>query len=316
VKLLICTDGLVYAERAVRLGADFARALDANVTVLHVCPPASVSDPMKLAMRRRKVAEWSEEIPGVGHLERAARFLSEKGLARPLQTQSSEPRHIFRKAPEGGVELHLLGHGAERVRLKLREGNAAEEILKEAQEGSYDLIITGSRGHHGDAPYYVGSTALRMAEFAPCSVLIAKNVKDPQRFLICTDGSGLAEQAELFGANIAQALSAGVTVLTVASDEGDLGPAKERVRRAEMVLSQTGRPAPVKVRLGRPSEEIIAEAKDHDIVVMGASGSSAVRRFFLGSVPLKVIEYGECSVLLVREKRVRSRRLPKEKTPA
>jgi nucleotide-binding universal stress UspA family protein len=106
-----------------------------------------------------------------------------------------------------------------------------------------------------------------------------------------------------------------VTVLTVASDEGDLGPAKERVRRAEMVLSQTGRPTPVKVRLGRPSEEIIAEAKDHDIVVMGASGSSAVRRFFLGSVPLKVIEYGECSVLLVREKRVRSRRLPKEKTP-
>ncbi|HEY5595182.1 MAG TPA: universal stress protein, partial [Nitrospiria bacterium] len=56
------------------------------------------------------------------------------------------------------------------------------------------------------------------------------------------------------------------------------------------------------VRVGRPSEVIIDEAKDHDIVVMGASGSSAVRRFFLGSVPLKVIEYGACPVLLVREK--------------
>jgi nucleotide-binding universal stress UspA family protein len=53
---------------------------------------------------------------------------------------------------------------------------------------------------------------------------------------------------------------------------------------------------------------IIDEAKDHDIVVMGASGSSAVRRFFLGSVPLKVIEYGACPVLLVREKPESKRR--------
>ena len=58
----------------------------------------------------------------------------------------------------------------------------------------------------------------------------------------------------------------------------------------------------VKVLQGAPFEVIINEAKDHDIVVMGASGSSRVRRFFLGSVPLKVIEYGECPVLIVREK--------------
>ena len=67
-----------------------------------------------------------------------------------------------------------------------------------------------------------------------------------------------------------------------------------------MVLNQLGIHARVKVKIGRPSEEIIQEAGDHDIVVMGASGSSAVRRFFLGSVPLKVIEYGESPVLLIR----------------
>jgi len=112
----------------------------------------------------------------------------------------------------------------------------------------------------------------------------------------------LAERAELFGATIAQALGARVMVLSVSPDEADRAQAQERVRRAEMVLNQLGIQAQVKVRVGRPSEEIIQEAKDHDIVVMGASGSSAVRRFFLGSVPLKVIEYGQCPVLLVREK--------------
>jgi nucleotide-binding universal stress UspA family protein len=188
------------------------------------------------------------------------------------------------------------------VKLKLREGESAEEILTEAGQGHYDLILTGSRGHQGFASYFIGSTALRIAEFAPCSVLIAKNIRKGHNFLICTDGSGWAEKAELFGAQIAQALKAQVTILSIASEEAEVKVAQEQVRRAEMILAQMGIQSRVKVCVGRPSEVIIDAAKDHDIVVMGASGSSAVKRFFLGSVPLKVIEYGACPVLLVREK--------------
>ncbi|MFQ5949518.1 MAG: universal stress protein, partial [Nitrospiria bacterium] len=94
-------------------------------------------------------------------------------------------------------------------------------------------------------------------------------------------------------------------VLAVAEEQSKRKEAVRMARRAEMILAQMGIEAKRKVRVGRPSEEIIGEAKDHDIVVMGSSGSSAVKKFFLGSVPLKVIEYGECPVLIVREKRGR-----------
>jgi nucleotide-binding universal stress UspA family protein len=93
-----------------------------------------------------------------------------------------------------------------------------------------------------------------------------------------------------------------VTVLSIAEEAEALAEAQDRVRRVEMVLNQNGIKPNVKTREGVPSEEILEEAKDQDLVVMGASGSSAVRRFFLGSVPLKVIEDGQCPVLLVRGK--------------
>ncbi len=302
MKILICTDGQPYAEETLRFGGRFAHELDADVTALYVRPRGPEGDLTSLIGRRRKAVPWDLEVPGVEVLKRAWEILTHSGLTGPASETERKEHRAFRKSAEGGIEIHRVGHRIQRVRLKLREGDTASEILEEAEAGEYDLILTGSRGHKGSARYFVGSTALRIAEFAICSVMITKNIRQNQNFLICTDGSRLAEKAELFSAKLAQALKGKVTVLSIAAGESDRKNANEQVRRAEMILTQTGLQVKVKVRVGRPSEEIISEARDHDVVVMGASGSSAVKRFFLGSVPLKVIEYGSVPVLLVREK--------------
>ncbi|HEY5648908.1 MAG TPA: universal stress protein [Nitrospiria bacterium] len=302
MRILMCTDGQPYSEEAIRFGGRFAHELDADVTVLHVRPKTSGGDWVHITTARKKMGEWDLEIPGVEYLKRAKEILATVGLTQLSPDGESRIRHAFRESREGGVEIHIIGRRAERVRLKLREGEAAPEILEEASQGGYDLVITGSGGHEGIASYFVGSTALRVAEFSPCSVLIAKNIRENHSFLVCTDGSGLAEKAELFCANIARALNARITILSVAPDADGKKLAQNQVRRAEMILSQMGIESKVKVEVGRPSEEIIRVAREHDIVVMGASGSSAVKRFFLGSVPLKVIEYGSSPVLIIREK--------------
>ncbi len=302
MKILICTDGQEYAEEAIAFGGRFARELKADVSVLHVRPRESAMNRIHLTTARKKLSEWDIDIPGVAHLKRAQEILTGLGLTKILPSGEVEMRHTFREGIYGATEIHFIGRHGENVRLRLREGDATEEILEESEIGQYDHINTGSRGHKGIARYFVGSTALRIAEFAKCSVLIAKNIRQDDSFLMCTDGSPLAEKAEIFGAKIAQALSAKVTVLSVADENTSHQVATEGARRAEMILAQMGIEAQVKVREGRPSEVIIDEAKDHDIVVLGASGRSRVSRFFIGSVPLKVIEYGECPVLIVREK--------------
>jgi nucleotide-binding universal stress UspA family protein len=308
MKILMCTDGQESAETAIRFGAMFARHLDYQITVLHVRPKLSSPDRVHLTTVRKKLSEWSLDIPEVDHLKRAHAILAEFGVVKPISPSKIEARHAFRESVAGGVEFHPVGHRSDRVHLKLREGDAADEILAEIDKGRHDLTILGSRSHVGIARYFVGSTALRVAEFSPSSVLIAKNIREQQNFLLCTDASPLAEAAEILGAKIAEAMKARVTVLSVSETEQERGVAEERLRRAEMILAQLGVRASTRVRIGRPSEEIIDAARDHDIVVMGASGSSAVRRFFLGSVPLKVIEYGECPVLLVRYREPKHKR--------
>jgi nucleotide-binding universal stress UspA family protein len=305
MNILMCTDGEEFAESAIRFGGRLAKELNADVSVVHVRPPVSSSERVQLTTARKKLGEWDIEIPGVEYLKRAREILVEVGLAKVPANAPGGEGHAFRQGILGATELHLIGLRGENVRLRLREGNSVEQILEEAEVGDFDLIITGSRGHKGISRYFVGSTALRVADLATCSVLIAKNIREDDNFLVCTDGSPLAEKAEIFGAQLARVLGASVTILSVADPGTSIKEVDERVRRAEMILAQLGISAPVKVRQGRPSEEIIDEARDHDIVVMGASGSSVVRKFFLGSVPIKVIEYGECPVLIVREKRER-----------
>jgi len=302
MKILICTDGEENAEKALIFGGQFAEELQADVSVLYVRPKESGMDRIHLTTARKKLTEWDLEIPGVAILKKAQEILTGLGLTRILPSGEVEMRHTFREGIYGATEIHFIGKHGENVRLRLREGDATEEILEESEIGLYDLIITGSRGHKGITRYIIGSTALRVAEHSKCSVLIAKNIRQDDSFLMCTDGSPLAEKAEIFAAKIAQALSAKVTVLSIADESVPVEKATERARRAEMILSQMGLKPQVKVREGSPFEVIIDEAKDHDIVVMGASSASPVRRFFLGSVPLKVIEYGECPVLIVREK--------------
>ena len=305
MNVLMCTDGEEFAEAAIRFGGRLAKELNADVSVVHVRPPVSSSERVQLTTARKKLGEWDIEIPGVEYLKRAREILVEVGLAKVPANAPGGEGHAFRQGILGATELHLIGLRGENVRLRLREGNPVEQILEEAEVGDFDLIITGSRGHMGISRYFVGSTALRVADLATCSVLIAKNIREDDNFLVCTDGSPLAEKAEIFGAQLARVLGASVTILSVADPGTSIKEVDDRVRRAEMILAQLGISAPVKIRQGRASEEIIDEARDHDIVVMGASGSSIVRKFFLGSVPTKVIEYGECPVLIVREKRER-----------
>lgn len=302
MKFLMCTDGEEEAEAAIRFGGRLAKEMNADVSVLHVRRPVSSSERVQLTATRKKLSSWDLDIPGVDYLTRAREILDEVGLTQVPLSKEKHSR-AFEGGVQGATELYLVGAGGENVRLRLREGDPVEQILEEAQVGDYDLIILGSRGRQGIGSYFVGSTALRVADLAACSVLIAKNIRQDHDFLLCTDGSELAEKAEIAGAEMARVLGAKVTILSVAEEESRREEPLQSARRAEMILAQMGIEAQLKVRVGPPSQEIIAEAKDHDIVVMGASGSSAVRKFFLGSVPLKVMEYGACPVLIVREKR-------------
>jgi nucleotide-binding universal stress UspA family protein len=57
--------------------------------------------------------------------------------------------------------------------MRIEHGDPAEEILKEARRGRYDLVVMGTRGRGPVVRVPLGSVSNRVAANARCTVLIA-----------------------------------------------------------------------------------------------------------------------------------------------
>jgi len=60
------------------------------------------------------------------------------------------------------------------VTVSIREGNPANEILSEADQGDYDLVVVGASGAEDMKHSMLGSVSSKVAWNAPCSVLIVR----------------------------------------------------------------------------------------------------------------------------------------------
>jgi nucleotide-binding universal stress UspA family protein len=76
-----------------------------------------------------------------------------------------------RELDEAVAKLKELGVTAETIEAV---GHPAESIVDEADRGGFDLIIVGSRGHHGVTRFLVGSTSTRVVTHAHCDVLVVR----------------------------------------------------------------------------------------------------------------------------------------------
>jgi nucleotide-binding universal stress UspA family protein len=64
------------------------------------------------------------------------------------------------------------------IRVEMRAGHPARTIRELAGELDSDLIIVGNRGHSRLWRAFLGHTADRVSDHAPCSVLIVRSPRD------------------------------------------------------------------------------------------------------------------------------------------
>lgn len=86
-------------------------------------------------------------------------------LDRSLQRQAADRLRAF-------ADEHVAHNVA--ADLEIRIGRPAEEIIAAAQESKCDLIILSTRGLTGLDRYLIGSVANRVAQLAPCPVLLMR----------------------------------------------------------------------------------------------------------------------------------------------
>ena len=206
---------------------------------------------------------------------------------------------------------------------KLRIGRPEAEILTEARQYPYDLLIFDDPEKAKRNLGLKRTIAQRIAEKAPCSVLIVRGKSQPfRKILLCDSG---AEESRLMKKYLAQVIDVigkeeMPTVLHVMSQisagpgvrgtqlraeaeelienhtpEGDL------LKRDMETLKEAGLEPTVKIRHGLVVEEILAEAKlgDYDLVVIGIN-QERWQHFLLDDLAQQIIKKLDRPILVLK----------------
>lgn len=204
-----------------------------------------------------------------------------------------------------------------RAEATLRSGPPADMIIGVAEKIGANLIVMGARSGTAEQLVSIGSVAHKVVTRALQPVLVVRPPARSQRLLLATDGSPAADKALGFLTRWPWPLGVTVTVThvrsavlfarfrgnTVPGDEIDeQAKAQAIVERAVAKLHAASLPADGQVAVGDPATKILRSARraQSDVILVGASGFSTIRRFLLGSVSRGVARHAPCSVLVVK----------------
>lgn len=209
--------------------------------------------------------------------------------------------------------------------VKIRVGEPAAEIVAEAREGNYRLIVIGERIHHRILSRLLSPTGERVIAQAPCPVLVAKALtREFKQILVCDSGADQQPLIGRFTSKIPELLTvdAEITVLHVMSQMGAapgvrgwqlradadslmqaLTPEGELLVHDLELLERSSAHSEAKVRHGRVVDEILAEAESdtYDLVVIGTHRMQGWQRLLLDDIARQIIHEVQRPILIIQQ---------------
>jgi nucleotide-binding universal stress UspA family protein len=145
--VLVAVDGSENSDRALDFGLDLAEKYEATVTVLNVSEsPAMGAVPLEpTTVSGDSMVLFSKDL----------RRLHEEILSRAVARAKELNRKVF-------------------VSSKLREGDPAMEIVAEAKEGRFDIVVVGHRGSGRVREIFLGNISEKVSHLSPCPVVIVR----------------------------------------------------------------------------------------------------------------------------------------------
>lgn len=211
------------------------------------------------------------------------------------------------------------------VSKKISIGKIADQIIKVAQDGEYDLIVLGQRPQHSWQSRIFGIVAENVVTHAPCSVLIVQGqLRHLHHLLLCDSGKKPSVTTKLVG-NLQPFLKI-VDFLTILHVMSQISSAPEipgeqlTASAEELIAKHTPegtlfeediaqiKPFNVEVnvvaRHGLVVEEIAQEAAlpKYDLVVLGAHEGEGnwIPAFLLADLARQLVRLIHCDILVAR----------------
>jgi nucleotide-binding universal stress UspA family protein len=313
-RILCPVDYSDFSERALAQAVRLARWFEASVTAAHVVPPAP----------------WAAS-PDTG----------------PYVTLPADLLRARREDEAQALERFVgpyRGQGAA-VHTRLLDGDASRAIQATAEDLPADLVVMGTHGRGGFEHLLLGSVTEKVLRRATCPVLTVGHARVAptggplfRRILCALDLTDSSSRTLDMALSLAEENMAQVALLHVLEGvPGSSGPpryralpevvrirrelfkeAEDRLRRIVPDVAREFCTVSERVEEGVAWRELlkVAEAREVDLIVMGAHSRGALAHLFFGSTVSQVVRQAHCPVLVVREIVAGPRRQLKETSTA
>ena len=245
-------------------------------------------------------------------------FLPESFEEHRNKQLAEELKAIASKAGLSPRDQTHLGTGA----------SAFHEICNLALKIPADLIVAPTHGYTGFKHVFLGSTAERIVQHAPCAVFVVRNKKKRSRagtslligkIVVPVDFSSCSREGLQYAIGFANEFGARVILVhatylgyiyssedaAIYNVPGLQKAARENAERQMRKLVRLAKFGDVKFETvftdGSPVLDICAVAKDHDVdlIITSTHGLTGFEHVLMGSIAEKVVRHGTCSVLVV-----------------
>jgi nucleotide-binding universal stress UspA family protein len=271
MKILICNDGSLPADKATHLGATIAAACNAEVTLLGI-----IEAPGK-----------TERI--LDSLRRGLQLLNDKKVRAELVTITGQPiEEIVKRTEEVQFDLVVIGAMRKETSGPFWVSSKTYKIIKSIHPAvlvvlektsaiKRILICTGGRKYIENAVTLAG----RIARGMHASVTLFHVMPEPP-------------------AIYAHLPRMEVSIRDVLNSKSELG---RNLREQKETLESFGVPTEAKLRRGPVIQEIFREIQNgnYDLVVTGSALSRGnLRTYILGNVTREIVNRCSCAILVVR----------------
>ncbi len=306
--ILVPVDDSVPCLVAQEMAMMIAKKFGSKVMILHVVSHELMNTELTSLVSEEKVQEFAPSEVARGEYSMPRQIPLPTGSPRQERMTAEISNWYHQKGDEIVKEaVNLFKTQGIQVEHKVIDHqDVADSILRETEDGSYDLIVMGRSGEKKKSSQ-LGGTAQKVSRHAKIPVLIATERSTISRILVPVDASESSNKAARLAGDLAKQYRAKMTLLHVqesgifsvrpdmAKELGDLV-----LSRASSEISDTSFDR--RMESGNPAKVVseLAEKDDYDLIIMGHKGHSSARRFLLGSVCDHVLHYANRSVLLVK----------------
>lgn len=152
-RIMVPLDGSENSKKALETAINVAKKFDGEITLINVYSTSLV---MSLTM-------YNEEDDAEEEVD-----VTSDDVSRMVEAVREERAEIL---AEGKKKVEAEGVPVETL---LREGHVAQEILKTARDGRFDVIVLGAKGVSRIKEMLLGSVSEKVVRNAPCTVIVVK----------------------------------------------------------------------------------------------------------------------------------------------